>query len=119
MTVIPIVIYALDTVTKRLVKGFGGLRNKRTSGDHPSYSIIKIDQNTEKSSGDLRRLAVAQTPVEDDQLTLVWKTLKEVDASIQQHEDYIQKLGKGLITATRNNAVNTKTNRTTITRKQK
>ena len=25
----------------------GGLGNKRTSGDHPDYSIIKIDQNTE------------------------------------------------------------------------
>ena len=32
--------------------------NQRTSGDHPDYSIIKIDQNTEKSSGDLKRFAV-------------------------------------------------------------
>ena len=45
--------------------------NKRTSGDHLNYSIIKIDQNTEKSPGDLRRLAVTQTPVENHQLTLV------------------------------------------------
>ena len=42
-----------------------------------------------------------------------------VDASIQQLEDYIQKHGRRLITATRNNSDNTKTNRMTITRKQK
>ncbi len=33
-----------------------------TSGDHPNYCIIEIDQNTEKIPGDLRRL-VTQTPV--------------------------------------------------------
>ena len=54
--VIPIVIGALDTVTKGLIKGTVGLENKRTSGDHPNDSIIKIDQNTKKSPGDLRRL---------------------------------------------------------------
>ena len=52
--------------------------SKETSGDHPKYSITKICQNTEKSLGDLRRLAVTQTPVENHQLTLVWKTLKWV-----------------------------------------
>ena len=35
-----------------------GLGNKRTSGDHLNYSIIKIGQNTAKSPDDLRRLAV-------------------------------------------------------------
>ena len=34
----------------------GRLGNKRTSGEHPNYSIMKISQNTEKSPGDLRRL---------------------------------------------------------------
>ena len=42
-----------------------------------------------------------------------------VDASIQRFEDYIEKQGEGLIIATRNNTNNTKTNRTTITIKQK
>ena len=42
-----------------------------------------------------------------------------VNASIQGLEDYIEKRGEGLITATRNDTDNTKTNRTTITRKQK
>ena len=36
----------------------GGLGNKRTSGDHPDYQIIKIGQNTKISPEDLRRLAV-------------------------------------------------------------
>ena len=59
-------------------KGTGGLENKRMSGDLPNYSFIKIGQNTEKSPGDTKRLAVTQTPVEDYQLTLEWKTLKGI-----------------------------------------
>ena len=39
----------------------GGLGNKRTSGDHLNYSIIKIGQNTEKCPGGLMRLAVTPT----------------------------------------------------------
>ena len=50
----------------------GGLGNNGTSEDHPDYSIIKIGQNTKKSPGDLRRLAVTQIPVKDYQLTLIW-----------------------------------------------
>ena len=42
-----------------------------------------------------------------------------VDASVQQLEDYIEKRGRRLITASRNNNDNTRTNRTEITRKQK
>ena len=38
--------------------GSGGLENKRTSGVHPKYIIVEINQNTEKSPVDLRRLAV-------------------------------------------------------------
>ena len=41
------------------------------SEDHPNHGIIEIGQNTEKSPGDLRRLAVTQTPGKDHQLTLV------------------------------------------------
>ena len=40
-------------------KGTRGFGNKRTSGNHPNYSI-KISKNTKKSPGDLRRLAVIQ-----------------------------------------------------------
>ena len=48
---------------QRNIKETGGIGNKRTSGDHPNHCIIEIGQNTEKSLGDLRRLAVAQTSV--------------------------------------------------------
>ena len=50
--------------------GTGGLENNKTSGDHPNYNIIEIGQNTEKSPGDLGRLAYIHTPVEKYQLTL-------------------------------------------------
>ena len=49
--------------------------NKRTSRDYPDYSIIKIGQNTEKSPGGLRKVAVGQTLSENRQLMLVWKSL--------------------------------------------
>ena len=65
---------------KRIGKGIRRLGNKRTSRsrDYLEYTIIKIIQNTEKSPGDLRRLAVTQTPVRNHQLILVWKTLKGI-----------------------------------------
>ena len=37
------------------------------SEDKLNFCIIKIGQNTEKSPGNLRRLAVTQTPVKDSQ----------------------------------------------------
>ena len=67
VTVIPVVIGSLGTVNK----GTGGLENKRTSGDQPKYSIVEIHQNTEKSPGDWKKLAVFQTPEKNYQLTLV------------------------------------------------
>ena len=80
MTVIPIVTVAVGTVTKGSVQGLEDLEiNKRMSGNHPNYSIIEISQNTKKSPGDLRRLAVTQTPVRNHQLVLVWKTWKGVN----------------------------------------
>ena len=48
--VIPIVIGAVGTVTKELIKG---LKEVDIRGDHPNYSIIKICQNAEKSPADL------------------------------------------------------------------
>ena len=64
MTVIPIVTGKLGTRT-------GGLGNKRTSGDHQDFSIIKISQNTELSPGDFKGFTDTQTPVRNHQLTLV------------------------------------------------
>ena len=54
MTVIPIAISALGTISKGLV------RDQRISRDHRNYNIIKMGQNTEKNPGDSRRLAVTQ-----------------------------------------------------------
>ena len=68
---------------QRTGTGTGRLGNKRTSGDHLNYCIIKISQITEKGSGDLRRLAVTHTHVKNYQLTLVWKTLEEDNNNYQ------------------------------------
>ena len=46
-------------------------RNKWTTKDHPDYNIIKIGQDTVKSPGDLRRLAVTKAPVRNYTLTLM------------------------------------------------
>ena len=74
VTFIPIVIIAPRIVTKRLIKRLG---NKRTNGGHPNNCIIDIGKDTEKSPGNLRRLAATQTFEKDHQLTPMWKTLKE------------------------------------------
>ena len=66
VTIIPIVIGALGTVTKGLLK-----RSWWMSVDHPNNNITENGQNTEKSPGDLRRLAVTQTPAKDHQQTLM------------------------------------------------
>ena len=58
-TEIPIIIGALGTLPKGLVKW---LEVMETNGDHPDYNIIDISQNTKESPGDLRWLAVTQTP---------------------------------------------------------
>ena len=71
VTFIPIVIGAFGTVTKGLLKGLEDLEVGRTCGDHPNNSIIKNGQNTKKSPGDLRRLAVTQTPVKSNRVTLM------------------------------------------------
>ncbi len=55
---------------QRIIKGTGKVGNNRTSGDHPNYYIIENDQNTEKSTGDMRKLADTQTSVKDHQRLL-------------------------------------------------
>ena len=56
---------------QRIIKGTGGLGGLRTSGNYQIYNIIENGQNTEKSPGDLRRLAVTQTQVRNDRLKLM------------------------------------------------
>ena len=42
---------------------FGEVTRDLEIRDYPGYRIIKIDQSTKKSVGDLRRLTISQTPV--------------------------------------------------------
>ena len=42
-----------------------------TSRNYLNYRIVKIGQITKKSLGDLSKIAVSQTPMKDDQLTLM------------------------------------------------
>ena len=63
--IVLIVIGAFGTITKGLLKGLEDLE------------ITENGQNIEKSPGDLRWLAVTQTPVKNHQLILMWKILKE------------------------------------------
>ena len=68
VTIMPIVIGALGTITKGLLKGLEDLDQGR---DYPNDNIAENDPNPETSSGDLRRLAVTQTLVKNHQLTLM------------------------------------------------
>ena len=81
VTVIPVIpiIGALGTVTKGLAQGLEDLEIRADKWRPFKNSIIKIGQNTEESSGDLRGLTVTQTPVRNHRLTLVWKTRKGVN----------------------------------------
>ena len=73
MTIIPIVMGAFGTVTKGLLKGLEDLEvGGRMETIQTTNGIIENDQNTEKSPGDLRRLAVIQSSVKDHQLMLMW-----------------------------------------------
>ena len=65
---------ALGTIPKGLVRRRGINGNRKTSRDNPSYNFVKIYQNTVKIPGDLRWLAIIQTPMMEHRLTLVWKT---------------------------------------------
>ena len=74
VTVIPRVISALGTDPKGLERVLEELEIG-TFAESTNNSIDKIGQNTKKSPGDLRRLAVTQTQMKDHQLTPVWKNL--------------------------------------------
>ena len=71
--VIPIVIGALGMILKGLVRV---VESQGRIQYHPNCSIAKINQNTEKSPENLRRLAVTQSPEKDYKLMLVRKTYK-------------------------------------------
>ena len=75
VTIVPILIGALGTITKGLLKG---LEDLEVGGRVEAIqSMANNGQNPETSPGDVRRLAVTQTPVNNHQLTMTWKTVKE------------------------------------------
>ena len=65
------VIGAFGTITKGLFKGLEHLEDGGWVEDYPNESITENGQNPETSPGDLRRLAVTQTPVRNHQLKLM------------------------------------------------
>ena len=83
VTVMQIVIGAHGTVSKGLEKN-----DKRTNRDHPDYRIVETGQKSKKSPGELRRLAVTQTPVKDHKLTPAWKTCKEDNNNNNNNDNY-------------------------------
>ena len=75
VTVIPIVIGALGTVTKGPEQGLEDLEIRGSVATIQATALLRLPRIW-KSPGDVRRHAVTQTPVENHQLTLVWKILK-------------------------------------------
>ena len=71
MTIVPIVIGTFGTITKGLLKGLEDLEVGGRIETIQNDSIAENGQNPETSPGDLRRLAVTQTPVKNHQLTLM------------------------------------------------
>ena len=52
---------------KGLIMETGRAVNRGTNRDYSSYNIVEISQNSEESPGNLRRLAIAPTPVKNPQ----------------------------------------------------
>ena len=71
MIIIIIVIIIIIIIIIIITHGSPNLGQKtRPYNNQQKKSIIENGQNTDKSPGDLRRLAVTQTPVKNHQLTL-------------------------------------------------
>ena len=71
MTVIPILTGVFVTIPKSLVRRLEVLDIREQVETIQTTDIVVVAQNTEKSPGDLRRLAVTQTSVKYHQLMLV------------------------------------------------
>ena len=76
VTVIPIVIGALGEITKGLIQGLQDLEIRGQKDTLLTTHIIEIGQNTKKCPSDLRRLAVAHTPLDHHQQMMLWKPFK-------------------------------------------
>ena len=67
VTIVPIVIGALGTVTTRLLEGLEDLEVGRRVETIQMIAVLRT----------VRIFEETQTPVKNHQLTLMWKTLKE------------------------------------------
>ena len=78
VTVIPIVIGALGTITKGLVQGLEDLKIRRMEAILITALLksARILRRVLETWGDLGRLAVTQTSMKNHLLTLMWKILK-------------------------------------------
>ena len=100
VTVIPILIGALGTIPKQLVRGLEELEIEWRAETIETTALLRrttilrrvldfeeicchsnekpsVGMKSSQSPGDLRRLVVTQTPVRNHQLTLMWKALKK------------------------------------------
>ena len=75
MKVMVIAIVFSDLLTD-IGKETIGVVDQKKNRDWLDLSILEISRNTEKSPGDLRRLAVTQTPLKDNLSKLVRKTTR-------------------------------------------
>ena len=93
VTVMPIIT---GTIPKCFETELARVDCRKTNWNYPGYSIPKINQNAEKSFEDFRRLVVTQTPVENYQQTLVWRTRKEWNANYNDNNTLVWKTLKGV-----------------------
>ena len=92
VTIIPIVIGAFGTVTKGLLKGLDDMEVGGRVEIIQTTALLRTVQNTEKSPGDLRELAVTQIPVKNYQLTQMWKALKGKNNDNNKNKARIDKM---------------------------
>ena len=71
VTIIPIVIGAFGIVTKGLLKGLEDLEVGGRVETIQTTALLRTARILRRSPGDLRRLAVTQTPVKNHRLTLM------------------------------------------------
>ena len=82
-----------DTSCKLCTRSNSPFLGKR---DWKERTSVETGQNTVKSSGDLKGLAVTRNPIRYHHLTFMWKSLKEItwifsDSSAKQHhKDYVK-----------------------------
>ena len=81
---------------QKLGNGTGGVGNLagETNRDHPNCKIFKRNQNTEKSHGDLRRLAITQAPV-NDHSNVMFGNVQDIEGNCKLYHQSRIKLAAG------------------------